>query len=378
MKFIASSLCVTALAASTTAIDAVAAAPPAPAFAGEVVAFRSKDGLAVEDNAARIAPFGSQPDVLLLPRASPSRNGPDAGAMLCYAVAASPTPGQPGSVVRGELSRFISVDQGRSWSGAEPVVINGWPKDLEGHTPAAPSAVQLPDDRIRLYFTISATDSRRPGPAPNPPQRIPPIRNGDSSQPQSSDEPDTAQPRSDRVYSAISNDGKTFAFEDGVRFELGGLSAPEVIRLPGPPTDDTRRIGPWLMFFTRDGSTLLATSRDGLAWTRDETFVWTSAHEAGAILTSETSREVRLYGCDRTGVVSVRFDPSTGDLHADPAIRWGPKHADPSAASCGDGAVLLVCVRESTDKPSGPRREPLPLPVPDRPVSPPTWPGSPK
>lgn len=345
-------LCVIVLAAAVSAAASFAAPPPP--LVGEVVAVRSKDGLATSDPAARIVPRGSQPDVLLIQRATPSRNGPDAGAILCYSLALTGAPDGAADTAGTRLVRSISVDQGRSWSDAEPVVINGWPKDLEGRTPAAPSAVQLPDNRVRLYFTAVGDGAHQP------------------------DRQDKNQPPPGRVYSAISNDGKSFAIEDGVRYELAGLSSPDVIRLPDPPADDTRKIGPWLMFLTRDGSTLLATSRDGLAWSRDETFVWTSAHEASAILAADSGREVRLYGCDRTGVVSVRFDPSTGDLHADRGTRWGPDHADPAAAHCGDGALLLVCVRESTDKPDRPRREPPAFPPPDRPVVPPAWPGIPK
>lgn len=361
-------LAVFAFVAGAGAMRSMGATPP---MAGEVVAVRSKDGLATDGDSARIVRLGSRPDVLLVPHATPSRHGPDAGAILCYAVAGSSEPDRPAAGAHAGLVRFTSVDQGRSWSDAEPVVINGWPKELDGRRPDAPSAVQLPDDRIRLYFTIAAPESRRP--ARVPPERTP-SREGEATD----DKPQDGGARTDRVYSAISNDGKAFAFEDGVRYELAGLSSPEVVRLPDPPSDDTRRLGPWLMFVTRDGSTLLATSRDGLSWGRDETFVWTSAHEASAVLTAEAGREVRLYGCDRSGIVSVRFDPSTGDLHADPGVRWGPKHADPSAARCGDGAILLVCVQESTDKPSGPRREPPPFPTPDRPSSPPDWPGVPK
>jgi hypothetical protein len=343
---------------------------------GPVVAIRSTDGLAFEPQDVRIFEGGCQPDVLLVPRATPSRNGPDAGTLICYSVA----PDSSG------LVRATSVDQGRSWSAGDPVVINGRPKDLDGLRPGGPSAVQLDDGRIRLYFTATRPRNQRPAmppkpgtPAPRPPGEIPPQRNGTEAQPGLT-APGKADPPS-RVYSAISNDGRTFAFEDGVRFELAGISDPEVIRLPEPREGDARRLGPWLLFVTREGSTLLAVSRDGLTWTRDETFVWTSVHEAAGVQIAPDSRELRLYGCDRTGVVSCRFDPSTGDLHADPGARFPGGTFDPAITACGDGAQLLVCVRESTDKPERPRREPpgRPEPLdPTRPGLPPVIPVRPE
>jgi hypothetical protein len=311
-----------------------------------VVALRTSDGLAFEPQTVQVLASGAQPEVVLLSKATPSRNGPDAGALLCYAVGPD----------LAALVRSASVDQGRSWSSPDPVVINGWPKDLEGRRPAGPCAAQLEDGRIRLYFTVSLPSA--------PPSR--------------------GLPRTDPpacVYSAISNDGRTFAFEDGVRFELVEITDPEVIRLPDVPEGDARRLGPWLMFLTRDGSTLLACSRDGLTWTRDETFVWTSVHQAAPVLSGGPLREVRLYGCDRTGVVSARFDPSTGEIHADAGARFPVGSFDPAMTPRGDGGLLLICARESTDKPDRPRREPIvpqpatPEPVrPVRPSMPPTLP----
>jgi hypothetical protein len=329
-----------ALAAAAMVIQPVVAAPT-------VVGVRSKDGLAFDTEAVTVLAAAGDPELVYLPKATPSRHGPDAGHLICYAVQPAASPA--GDATGTGLVFVTSVDQGRSWGGPASVVVNGWPKELTGRRPVGPSAVQLEDGRIRLYFSLNVV---KPSKSPSGPT---PATVGS-------------------IYSAISNDGKAFAFEDGARLDLAGTSDPEVIRLPEPKEGDGRRLGPWLMFVTRDGSTLLATSRDGLAWERDPTFVWTSARSATSVLITPEARDVRLYGSDRTGIVSVRYDPSTGDLQPDPSTRLSVESSQASVSPCGDGATLLVCVRESTDKPVDPRRDRPPLPAdplrPGRPVVP--------
>lgn len=347
---------------------------------GVAVGFRSKDGLALEQPAIRLLDHIRQPDALLLAKATPSRNGPDAGTLICYAVKVAGAEGAGTGVGGGGggLVRCLSLDQGRSWGQPEAVVINGWPKDLVEFDPVGPAAVQLDDGRVRVYFAAA-----KPGvtaiPPPTRPDLVPPGRGTDPRDAR----PMVSSPGS-RIYSAISNDGLRFAFEDGHRFELAGISDPEVVRLPVNRSDDgdTRRIDPWLLFFTREDSTYLATSRDGLTFTRDETFVVSSVRHSGAMTTASDSRQVRLYGRDSTGIVSIVFDPATGETKPDGGARDRGEADDPSASPTGDGATLLVFVRKTADKPEAPD---LPLrpptgPDPKRPLDPrfpPTHPSAP-
>jgi hypothetical protein len=347
-----------AVATVLVASPAAMAQSAAPPVYGPVVGFRTSDGLKVDTAATpiRVLPAAAHPDVLLVTRATPSRNGPDAGAVLVYA--SVQTPG-----ARGGLARAVSVDQGRTWSQPETVVINGWPRELESRWPVNPAAVQLEDGRIRLFFTLNARPADRPT-APGRP----------------ADRPSQASAAAGSVYSAISNDGLTFAVEDGVRFDLIGAANVEVLRLPDPPSTDTRRLGPWLMFLTREDHTVLAVSKDGLSFERDPTFALTSVESCTAAPAKPEAREVRLWGTDRTGVVSALFDPATGDVRLDPGVRIAAtdgRPADPGAAPAGDGVFLLVCTRKTADKPTGPTppdRRPEPRDPFRQPLSPPTQP----
>lgn len=82
----------------------------------------------------------------------------------------------------------FSSDDGRTWSKAEPIVVEGMEPGLA--RPFDPTIVPLADGRIRLYFTSNRSpDFRRSTPA---------------------------------IYSAISSNGIHYVFEPGVRFAIEG------------------------------------------------------------------------------------------------------------------------------------------------------------
>jgi hypothetical protein len=82
----------------------------------------------------------------------------------------------------------FSSDEGKSWSKAEPIVVAGLEPGLA--RPFDPTLVPLPDGRVRLYFTSNRNpDFRRSVPA---------------------------------IYSAISSNGLSYAFEPAVRFSIEG------------------------------------------------------------------------------------------------------------------------------------------------------------
>lgn len=82
----------------------------------------------------------------------------------------------------------FSLDEGRAWSEAEPIEVEGMEAGLA--RPFDPTLVPLPDGRIRLYFTSNRNaDFRLSTPA---------------------------------IYSALSDDGIHYRFEPGVRFAVDG------------------------------------------------------------------------------------------------------------------------------------------------------------
>ena len=80
----------------------------------------------------------------------------------------------------------FSLDSGRNWTIPKTITVTGMDAGLQ--RPFDPTAVPLPDGRIRLYFTSSTSKDMRMG--------IP------------------------RIYSALSSDGVNYNFEPGVRFAV--------------------------------------------------------------------------------------------------------------------------------------------------------------
>lgn len=323
---------------------------------------------------------GLYPELLLLTKATPSRSGPDAGEVLLYLTNES------------GCTCARSVDQGRTWGESAAVTINGLPTELKGKSLGPLSAVQLEDGRVRVYFAEDHQPARPANPFVRPPAdprplaptipdmpKPPPGSPGRSTLPPSGPAEETppgrtlAGPKATVVRSAISNDGLRFAVEDGVRFELAGAGSPEVIRLPADSRDGQGlRIGPWLMFLNRGGSIVLAHSKDGLTWTRDETFAWDDVeHADAAVAKGGSPGSVRVMAVRNKKVVSGVFDPATGAVTEDAGLRLPDNGQDASACPLGDGTFLLIRRQRAADKTVTP---------PDRPglpVRPPTAPRSP-
>lgn len=375
--------------AAVTAIVSVAAA-----HAAECRAWRSSDQLEWKAVEGSLPPGLASPELVHLSRPTPSRTGPDAGAILLY--------GRRGN----DWSLWRSLDQGRTWGSGEAVVLNGWPKDQQIRQATSVSAVQLDDGRIRIYMGLGKLDDApptmprwpRPESPPDVPDRTwpPPADRPNDPKPvipprptfpipDSRDRSSSSQPGEDRqsvILSAISNDGVNFAVEDGVRFELAGIDEPEVIRLAdrASGSDDARRIGPWLMFLERGGDVLLATSPDGLTWKRDETFVWAGRKAPAAIVAvgdAVPPRSVRLFAETGDGLRSAVFDPATGKITDDEGTRRDAGGESPAVCAAGDGTYLLMRVDEAADKTRWPGIPGDPGRVPNQP-KPPIPPPSPR
>lgn len=96
----------------------------------------------------------------------------------------------------GKVAIMTSTDQGKTWS--EPTVINiaGLPAGFQ--KPFDPTLLLLPDGRIRLYFT-SGKEGQKPKPGSNPVDQM-----------------------LTQIYSAVSEDGINFKFEEGQRLAVSG------------------------------------------------------------------------------------------------------------------------------------------------------------
>ena len=144
----------------------------------------------------------------------------------------------------------LSSDEGRSWTPAQPIVVDGMEPGLA--RPFDPTLVPLPDGRVRLYFTSSrSADFRRGEPA---------------------------------IHSAISSDGVRYAFEPGARFAVPGRIVIDcavalhegLFHLVVPDNGDTQAFhaaerggGPP----PGEGRAYYATSRDGLSFSREADLV---------------------------------------------------------------------------------------------------------
>jgi hypothetical protein len=122
----------------------------------------------------------------------------------------------------------ISEDEGKTWSKPEPIAVEGLPEGAQ--RPFDPTLVLLQDGKLRLYFTCTTPQRRIPG-----------------------------------IYSAISDDGVKYRFEEGMRFGVEGKKVidPAIARFRGK----------WHLISPADGPEPIAhhaVSDDGLTYERLE------------------------------------------------------------------------------------------------------------
>lgn len=234
------------------------------------------------DQKTLLAEHASVPDAVALPN----------GKIIVYFVYV-PEDGYPERV--GYVS---SSDQGKTWSSADFVPIAG----LGDKAPADPTPILLADGRVRLfYFDI-----------------------GESRNPTGSGHP------TNKIYSALSDDGINFTEEDGVRFTYDGIYDPTVIQNPD---------GDWRMYVgnQKGDGVLSATSSDGLDFTYEGV-----AYTGGAI--PDVIYENATYYLFTAGIeiatssdgktftkTNSRFEKSGGGLTADPGV-----------TKLSDGTYLMV------------------------------------
>lgn len=224
----------------------------------------------------------------------------------------------------------FSSDEGRTWTKAEPIVVDGMEEGLM--RPFDPTLVALPDGKIRVCFTSN--------------------RHHDFG---------VSTPQ---IYSAISQDGMHYAFEPGVRFGIEGRVVIDcavvlhqgVFHLYAPDNGSTshfhqiqsRRQEPP----TRTG--YHATSEDGLTFTRvadvrfDEDPRWLgNAQSDGQVIT--------FFGSGPGIFTATSTDGSAWKSGG----RFMFAGADPGAAAAKDGGGwILIATGPPRDR-SGMQRQPL-------------------
>lgn len=202
----------------------------------------------------------------------------------------------------------ISEDDGETWSYPAPMVFDGLP---EGYTrPFDPTLALLPDGRIRVYFTSHAEGITM-------------------------FEDDTM------IYSAISNDGINYTFEEGARFDVEGYAAYDVA------------VGYWdgLWHLTTPNNTPVnfagahyATSTDGLHFTQTEDLSFNAEMNwTGNMLAKEDG--LYFYGTPsgREGNWSAKFN---GETWEEPQF-IGTYGGDPAVA-CIEEKCFVISVKMTT------------------------------
>lgn len=202
--------------------------------------------------------------------------------------------------IKEQLGMVMSDDEGATWTEQRTLTIDG----LGDRAPADPAPVVLDDGRIRLYF-FDINEARMNKPA-------------------SGIEP------TNKIYSAISNDGIHFAMEEGIRFERRGIFDPDVEHFGDS----------WYLYGgdIEGNQVIYATSDDGLTFTEGGI-----AYQGGAVpdvYYHDGTYYLFTAGIGiATGTTPTSFT-ATGDQFTDPSSPGAT--ADPSVVPLSNGFYLMV------------------------------------
>lgn len=206
-----------------------------------------------------------------------------------------------------EISVSTSTD-GITWTSPTTVNVSG---ELNSGSNLAPTAVQLSDGRIRLYYY--GADYTTGDPADN---------SGDH-----------------KIYSAISTDGVNFTVEldPDVCFQMPEIIDPEIVQVGSS----------WWLFLGRDTETLLATSTDGRTFTKNDTFNCPYGAVPGALALPDGN--VRLYLLGEDGIISVFVDAQTFAATKETGTVIPPLtgylQGDPNVTRRSDGSYYMLFKR---------------------------------
>jgi hypothetical protein len=239
----------------------------------------------------------------------------------------------------------FSSDEGKTWTKPKVIGLKGLPDGMR--FPFDPTLVALPDGKVRLYFT--STRGR------------------------------TFQTGTPAIYSAISDDGVNYTFEDGMRFGVEGRIVIDcavvlhkgVFHLYSPDNGTASRqqgAAP------REGIGYHATSKDGLKFTREDDvriegarrWLGNAMSDGKNITFCGTGEGYSADGKRRRGGLwmATSTDGKKWKLVPGPAVSGG----DPGAVASPDGGLVVVITGEP--RPGTPsanrRRERPPAPEGDR------------
>lgn len=195
-----------------------------------------------------------------------------------------------------QLGLMKSTDNGKNWSGKQIVTIKG--VGVANKIPVDPDPVLLPDGRIRIYyFDISARSNM-------------------------------ASKAKNRIYSAVSSDGLNFTQEDGVRFEDDNIFDPDVLKV-----GDTWR----LYVGNPEGQKVIsAISKDGLTFAK-EGIAYEGSSVPNAIF------EGGKYYLYTAGIqIATSTDGKTYTKTNSSFNSAGGVTADPGVVKLGDNNYLMI------------------------------------
>jgi hypothetical protein len=233
----------------------------------------------------------------------------------------------------------FSKDEGKTWTDPQVIKLEGLPEGMR--FPFDPTLVPLPDGKIRLYFT--STKGR------------------------------TFQTGAPEIYSAISNDGVSYKFEEGARFAIEGRFVIDcavvlhngVFHLYSPDNGEAGGAGPGPGGRPNEGVGYHAVSNDGLKFERkddvkiDDRRSWLgNAQSDGKKITFYGTGEgfKRQEGRPGGGIwMATSEDGKTWTPVESPAVGG----ADPGTVTASDGALIFVVTGEPRPgTPSAKQRKP--------------------
>lgn len=192
-----------------------------------------------------------------------------------------------------------SDDDGATWSEPQSITVNGMPEGYQ--RPFDPTVTFAEDGRIRMFFTSSIR---------------PPGIDGTTE-----------------IYSAISDDGVTYTFEDGVRLGVAGERVIDSAAM--------RFNGTWHLTSPRDGiGAYHATSPDGITFTQQHDIASPAWNWLGNLVDGSNGT-MRFYGSGPGGI--WWSETADGDTWSVPT-RTNVNGADPAVVRLEHGTFIIISV----------------------------------
>lgn len=193
-----------------------------------------------------------------------------------------------------------SVDGGITWTEPTPAVFNNYPGNFS--RPFDPTLVLNPEGTIRMYFTVNKE----------------------------------LKSQLTSFYSAISDDGINYTFEEGERF---GIKDTQLVDSAGTVFNNTY----FLMAPDKNGGAYFATSKDGLTFERGNNVEYSKDYNwTGNVLNYENV--IRFYGNSKTPGGKIFYAWTTdGETWSTPT-QTNIQGGDPSVVQALESIYLMIYV----------------------------------